>query len=423
MPGSSPYDYMTQPDHAQPSWLESSRDRGRKAWSSSTMPDEKDEDWKYVDLDFTLDDFRPAGSPHTELGSDEYRDALGEVSGRLTLVDGTVVSAEGDGAVVGALPDVDEGLIAPRYRTAVSPGIDIFSAANHAFAPSGGVVVLPAGRTLDAPVLVDVQAVADGSVGFPHVTVSAGPDSEGSVVLLYRSSPGARVLVSPVVEVFAGPSARLTVSVVQHLADTARMVAHHHFAAERDATVRVDEIGLGGAYARQRLGINLAGLGSSARMSGIYFGDGRQVLDYRIHVTHRGPRTTSDILLKGAVAGRAQAVWTGLMRIENSAIGTSAFETNRNLVLSDRAKVHSVPNLEILTDDLQCGHGSSSGPLDEEQLYYLMSRGLPRDRAERLLVRGFFDEVLSGLAVLPLAEPSRLAVATKFATAQRRSEP
>ncbi len=384
------------------------------------MPDGKEEDWKYVDLDFTLDEFRPAGEPSRTLGNDEYIDALGDVSGHLTIVDGTVVSAEADEAVVGGLSDIDEASLAPRYRSAVLPEIDIFSAANHAFAPSGGVVLLPAGRALSAPVLVDVQSVADGAAGFPHVTVVGGAGSEGSIVLLYRSAPDASVLTSPVVEVLAGRNAHLSVSVVQHLTHSARMVAHHHFVAERDATVRIDEIGLGGSYARQRLGIDLAGLGSSVKMGGIYFGDGSQVFDYRIYVTHQGPRTTSDIFLKGAVSDQAQAVWTGLMRVEKPAVGTSAFETNRNLVLSDRAKVHSVPNLEILTDDLQCGHGSSSGPLDTEQLYYLMSRGLPRDRAERLLIQGFFDEILSGLAVADLAPPSRRAVTEKFAVAQRR---
>jgi len=419
--GSSPYVQIAQHDHTLPAWLAASRHRGLEVWSSSSMPSEKDEDWKYVDLDFALDDFRPAGEPSAELGSDEYIDSLDGISGRLTLVDGTVVAAEGDEPVVGGLLDVDEGMIAPHYRTAGSAGIDIFTAANQAFAPPGGVVLFRAGQAVPAPVLVDVQSVIEGSVGFPHITVVGGPGSEGSVLLLYRSAPGARVLVSPVVEVLAGQNARLTVSVVQHLGDAARMVAHHNFVADRDATLRIHEIGLGGRYARQRLGINLAGLGSSIKMGGIYFGDGRQVLDYRTYVTHRGARTTSDIFLKGAVADRAQAVWTGLMRIENPAVGTSAFETNRNLVLSDRAKVHSVPNLEILTDDLQCGHGSSSGPLDGEQLYYLMSRGLARDRAERLLVRGFFDEIISDLAIPSLAAPSRLAVASKFAAAQRRS--
>ena len=374
-----------------------------------------------MDLDFELDDFRPAEGPSGELGTSEYLNALDDVSGRLTLVDGTVVAAAGDEVVVAGVLDVPEDRIAARYGVAASPDIDIFIAANHAFSPPGGVVLFPAGRAVGAPVVVDVQAVADGTVSFPHITVIGGPGSEGSVVLVYRSAPGAEVLVSPIVEVLADQNSRLTVSAVQCLAGSARLVAHHQFVADRDSTVRIDEIGLGGRFARQRLGISLAGLGSSAKMGGIYFGDGRQVLDYRIYVTHYGPRTTSDIFLKGAVADDARAVWTGLMRIENPAVGTSAFETNRNLVLSDGAKVHSVPNLEILTDDLQCGHGSSSGPLDQDQMYYLMSRGLPRDRAERLLVRGFFDEILSNLAAPRLAEPSRTAVAAKFAGAQRRA--
>ena len=282
-------------------------------------------------------------------------------------------------------------------------------------------MIIPAGRVVSAPAVVDVQAVAAGAVSFPRLAVMAEPDSEGSVVVVYRSAPGAEALVCPVVETLAGRNARLSLSVVQRLGGSARLVASHRFEAERDASVRIDEIGLGGRYARQRLDIDLNGQGSSVRMGGIYFGDGGQVLDYRIHVNHRGARTTSNLFLKGAVTDAARAVWTGLMRIENEAVGTSAFETNRNLVLSDRAKVHSVPNLEILTDDLQCGHGSSSGPLDEEHLYYLMSRGIPRPRAERLLVRAFFDEILSDLAEPGLAAPSRRAVAAKFSAARQRA--
>jgi Fe-S cluster assembly protein SufD len=384
------------------------------------MPSAGDEDWKYVDLDFSLDDYGPVLQPSGQLGSDEYLEALDGSVARVTLVDGTVVASEGDEVTVGAISDMPEEQVRPRYGVAASPDIDIFTAANHAFGPPGAAILVPAGRAVTAPVVVDVQSVSDGTAVFPHIVVIGGPGSEASVVVVYRSAPGARVLVCPILEVLADRNASLAVSVVQRLADSARMVAHHQFVADRDATLRIDEIGLGGRYARQRLGISLQGLGSSVKMGGIYFGDGRQVLDYRIHVTHYGPHTTSDIFLKGAVADRAQAVWTGLMRIEKPAVGTSAFETNRNLVLSDGAKVHSVPNLEILTDDLQCGHGSSSGPLDEDQLYYLMSRGLPRDKAERLLVRGFFNEILSKLAVPGLAPPSRTAVATKFAGAQQR---
>ena len=418
MPG--PFPNPSQIDHAAPEWLAALRRRGFEALATSSMPASTAEDWKYVDLDFSLEDFRPAGEPSGELGGDAYLDVMDETSGYLRLIDGEVVRAEGDEAEVAGVRDVSEEDVVSRYGAAASPTIDIFTAANHALAPPGGVVVFPAGRVVRSPVVVDVQAVSAGTVSFPHVTVVGRPGSEGTVVVVYRSAPGADLLLCPIIEVLADRDARLAVSVVQRIEDSARMVAHHQFVAGRDATVRIDEIGLGGRYARQRLGISLTGMGSSAKMGGIYFGDRRQVLDYRIYVTHLGPRTTSDIFLKGAVADRAEAVWTGLMRIENPAVGTSAFETNRNLVLSDGAKVHSVPNLEILTDDLQCGHGSSSGPPDEDHLYYLMSRGLPRDRAERLLVRGFFDEILSDLATPQLAAPSRTAVAAKFEGAQRR---
>ena len=389
--------------------------------ASAAMPRPYDEDWKYVDIDFSLDDFRPAEGPSEGLDRDVYLEELGEASGRLTVVDGAVVDIEAGEVEIHRSADIPDGRLARLYGSMASAEVDVFAAANHALAPPGAVVTIPAGRTLTAPVVVDIQAVAPGAVSFPHVTVVAGSDSEASVVVLYRSAPDAELLVSPIVEALADRGARLSVSVVQNLSDAARMVAHHEYVADRDSTLRIGEVGLGALYARQRLGISLDGMGSSAQVGGIYFGDGSQVLDYRTHVTHRGRRTTSDIFLKGAVADDAQAVWTGLVRIEKGAEGTSAFETNRNLVLSDGAMVNSVPNLEILTDDLQCGHGSSSGPLDEQQLYYLMSRGLPRSPSEHLLVRAFFNEILSGFAVPELAAPSRRAVATKFAGAQRRA--
>lgn len=406
---------------AEPAWLSTLRDRGRQAWSSASMPDPKDEDWKYVDIDFALDDFEPAAEPSGRLDTDDYIEAFGETSGSLTIVDGTVVDSQAGAITVDRVVDSSDRRIGSLYGGMTAPEVDVFAAANHAAGPPGAVVTIPAGRTPAAPVVVDIQAIARGRVSFPHVTLVGGADSEASVVVLYRSAPGTELLVCPLIDTLVEGNARLSVSVVQNLDDQARMVAHHQYLAERDSTLKIGEVGLGGRYARQRLGITLAGMGSSVRMGGIYFGDGSQVLDYRIYVTHQGPRTTSDIFLKGAVADTARAVWTGLMRIENGADGTSAFETNRNLVLSDGAKVNSVPNLEILTDDLQCGHGSSSGPLDEQQLYYLMSRGLPRDPAERLLVRGFFDEILSRLAVPELAAPSRRVVAARFADAQRRA--
>lgn len=135
-------------------------------------------------------------------------------------------------------------------------------------------------------------------------------------------------------------------------------------------------------------------------------------------MTHAGRRTTSDVFLKGALEGSSQSIFTGLLRIEKDAQKTSTFETNRNLVLSENAKAHSVPNLEILCDDVMCGHGSSVGPLEEDHLYYLESRGLSRPRAERLLIRGFFAEVIDRLPIGEIAGPVSEEVFRRFVHAQ-----
>ena len=419
---------MTAPPAGRdPDWLGELRRRGRAAREAAAMPTPALEDWRYAEIDFHLDDYAPAPPPSDPrpLPDDDYLAALPEERALLRIVDGhptRIPEGEQDGGAVTGTPLTLSGRwgeeAARRYGTATPAHEDLFAAAHLAEGPPGAVIIIPPGRVVEAPVAVDVQSVAPGSVSFPHITVAAGADSEARVVVAYRSAPGADLLSAPVIEAFAGDGARLRVTVVQHMSPQARLVAHHRYAVGRDSHLKIGEVGLGGGYARQRMGIDLDGAGSSVEMGGIYFGDGSQILDYRMFITHRGPRTSSNIFLKGAVADSAQAIWTGLMRIENGAVGTSAFETNRNLVLSDGAKVHSVPNLEILTDDLQCGHGSSSGPLEEEPLYYLMSRGLGRHRAERLLVRGFFDEILSAMSEPGLAAPARRAVADKFAAAQ-----
>ena len=153
-------------------------------------------------------------------------------------------------------------------------------------------------------------------------------------------------------------------------------------------------------------------------MVGVYFGEDNQTLDYRVVIDHFGRNTSSDVFLKGAVEDSAESVFTGLLRIEKEARRTQTFETNRNLVLSENAKAHSVPNLEILCDDVVCGHASSVGPLEEDQLYYLQSRGLSKPRAERLLIRGFFQEVIDRLPIGEISDRVSEVVFGRFVAAQ-----
>jgi Fe-S cluster assembly protein SufD len=215
------------------------------------------------------------------------------------------------------------------------------------------------------------------------------------VVLHHRSPGGVALVAVPQVELVAAENARLMLTIVQEWGEGTCAFGHQTMAAGRDSSVTFSEVGLGGSSARLHLRIGLDGAGSEARVLGLYFGHRQQTLDYRYYVNHRAQHTTSSMYLKGAVGDTARSVFTGLIRIEPEGQHSDAMQTNRNLVLSEGAQAHSVPNLEILANEVRCGHGSAVGPIDPEQRYYLMSRGLDQARADRLQVKGFFEDVLA----------------------------
>jgi Fe-S cluster assembly protein SufD len=170
----------------------------------------------------------------------------------------------------------------------------------------------------------------------------------------------------------------------------------------------------GGDYARQRTDCRLVGRGAAGNLRAVYFGEGEQMLDFRTFQDHVAPDTTSNLLFKGAVAGHSRSVYTGMIRVRKNARGTNAFQTNRNIKLSDGAWAESVPNLEIENNDVRCSHASAVGPIDEDQRFYLESRGVPTPIAERLVVTGFFDEVLGRLPVPAAATALRNLVSGKL---------
>jgi Fe-S cluster assembly protein SufD len=177
-------------------------------------------------------------------------------------------------------------------------------------------------------------------------------------------------------------------------------------------------VALGGSYARVRTTAALVAPGGSSRQLAVYFGSDRQMHDFRTLQDHRAPRTTSDLLYKGVVANRSHSVYTGLIRVEKGAAGTNAYQTNRNLVLHEGAHADSVPNLEIEDNDVRCSHASAVGPISEDQRFYLESRGVPTQVAERLIALGFLDEVLADLPGAPGSVVLRRAVADKLYAAE-----
>ena len=396
-----------------PPWRRSQMESALKVFEALDEPTGVEEDWRYVDFDMPFSELSPVTEPGSPLADGPFLTSLGQNSGHVLMVDGRVAEASSSALKVSRLSEVDE-----RPFGSVPPDHNKLAAAHSAFANDGIFIEVAPGQVVDTPLVVEVQAVTEGTASFPHIAVHVGENAEAQVLVVYRSAEGARLLMVPNVDLDVGDGGRLRYMSVQGLDPAANSVIHQRMRLGRDSTGRIGEVGLGAHLGRLDLGVTLEGNGASSEVVGLYFGEGSQMLDYRVVVNHVGKNTSSNIFLKGAVEDDSQSVFTGLLRIEKGATRTSTFETNRNLVLSENAKANSVPNLEILCDDVICGHASSVGPLESDHLYYIQSRGLSRSRAERLLIRGFFQEVIDRLPIAGLAGPVSEEVFRRFVEAQ-----
>jgi len=397
-----------------PEWRATQMEAAFEVFEALDEPTGAEEDWRYVDYNLPFSSLSLAEEPGERLEKGPFIESLEDISGHVLIVDGRVLEAESDGADLVRMAD------APESVTAVPPDHNKLAAAHTAFANDGIYIDIPEGRAIEAPLVVEVQGVTEDVASFPHIRVSIGTNAEARVLLVYRSAEGKRLLMVPEVDLRVADGGNLRFVSVQSLDHAASNVVHQRASLGRDANSRIGEVGLGGDLGRLDLAVSLEGDGASSEVVGLYFGEGSQRLDYRMVINHIGRSTSSDVFLKGALEDDSQSVFTGLLRIEKDAEKTSTFETNRNLVLSENGKAHSVPNLEILCNDVVCGHASSVGPLEEEHLYYLQSRGLSKERAERLLIRGFFTEVIDRLPITAIAQRVSEEVFRRFLHARGR---
>ncbi len=380
------------------------------------MPTGKEEVWRYVSFDRDLRSLDLASGSAEPLAEGGFLGSIADRDATAVIVDGvTVATGEGE-AKITALRHLDDEAAA-EVASLVAVDRDLFAAARASFGVDGVQVTSTPGQVVSRPVVIDVQAV-EGAASFPSIDIRAAENSELSVIVVLRSAKGAGAILAPQIGIHVGDGARVRYVAVQALDFAALGIVHQRIEIGRDGSFKSGEVGLGGKLGRLDLDVVHEGNGSSSEVVGVYFGEYDQTLDYRMVLHHRGKNTSSDVFLKGAVEDEAQSVFTGLLKIERDATRTSAFETNRNLVLSENAKAHSVPNLEILCDDVVCGHGSSVGQLEEEHLYYLESRGISRERAERMLIKGFFQEIIDRLPVRGLDEPVAAELFGRFVEAQ-----
>ncbi|MGK8467770.1 Fe-S cluster assembly protein SufD [Nocardia cyriacigeorgica] len=281
------------------------------------------------------------------------------------------------------------------------------------------VVSVGAETEVAEPVVVTVTGPGEGKTAYGHLQIRLDPFAVATVVIDQRGSG----TYAENVEFVLADSAKLTVVAVQDWADDAVNATAHHAELGRDATLRHIAVTLGGDLVRLTGTVKYDGPGGDAELLGLYFADAGQHFEQRLLVDHSQPNCKSNVLYKGALQGDpdspkgdARTVWVGDVLIRAAAEGTDTFEVNRNLVLTDGARADSVPNLEIETGEIAgAGHASATGRFDDEQLFYLRARGIPEDVARRLVVRGFFHEIIQKIAVPEVRERLEAAIEAELA--------
>ncbi|GDY28933.1 Fe-S cluster assembly protein SufD [Gandjariella thermophila] len=294
-----------------------------------------------------------------------------------------------------------------RLGVAGTPGDRVAARAWQSF-PKATLVTVPKETKPAEPVTVTVTGPGAGKIAYGHVQLRAERFAEAVAVLDCRGSG----TLADNVEFVVAEGAQLTVVTIHDWADDAVHVSAHHAKLAKDAVLRHTVITLGGELVRVSPTVTFTDRGGDAELLGVYFADAGQHLEHRLFVDHAVPNCRSNVAYKGALQGDgAHTVWIGDVLIRAAAEGTDTFELNRNLVLSDGARADSVPNLEIETGEIAgAGHASATGRFDDEQLFYLQSRGIPEDQARRLVVRGFFHEVLQKITVPDIRERLEAAI-------------
>ncbi|MDT9696002.1 Fe-S cluster assembly protein SufD [Streptomyces sp. P17] len=309
--------------------------------------------------------------------------------------DGVKVTVEAPAGVVVETVGRDDA----RLGRAGTP-VDRIAAQAYSAFEKAGVVTVPKETVLTEPIRIAVHG--EGGVAFAHQVVELGAFAEAVVVIDHT---GDAVLAANV-DFLLGDGAKLTVVSVQDWDEKAVHVAQHNALIGRDASLKSVVVTFGGDLVRLHPRVQYAGTGGEAELLGLYFTDAGQHQEHRLLVDHNVPHCKSNVVYKGALQGeQAHAVWIGDVLIEARAEGTDTYEMNRNLVLTDGARVDSVPNLEIETGEIVgAGHASATGRFDDEQLFYLMARGIPEHEARRLVVRGFFAELVQQIGVDDIEE-------------------
>ena len=365
------------------------------------LPSTTDEPWRFTDLaGFDPDAFVSNGHVGAQTPDVSARTMLDLDVAALATVseDGIEIERAPGGLTFAPLRDHE------LLGTLVG-GDEKFAAHNAALWEHGLLVVVPKGLVLEKPLYVRIANSREGGALFWRLLVVAEPESRFSIVEEYVSARRDLAGYSNAVsELFVGQGAKVEYVSLQSLSSETWHFASHRAQVDRDAELDWVAGGFGSKKGKTRIQNDLAGEGATSRVTGAYFADGEQHLDFDTFQEHIAPNTTSDFAFKGALRDEATAVWRGMIKVEKDAQKTNAYQENRNLILSEKAHADSIPGLEIEANDVRCTHGATISPVNRDELFYAMARGISKGEAERLIVRGFFTDVLNRIEMEPVRE-------------------
>lgn len=357
------------------------------------MPTTSIEEWRYSKIDdLDLDRFEPLQVPFQ--GSNQNSPLVSEV---INSLESPVVITSKNGAIEYG-SDIPVGLSIessdPEDIRHDFSGADVFYDIN-ALLSNPTFLKIGAAYDKSRPIVVFHHFGGENLATFPNLCVRVEEKAEVQIIEVLVSPDESNILVLPVTKIFQEPDSKVEYLVIQDLGSKTQMIGHQVSRLMERANFSSMSVVAGGDYSRIFTTSTISGVAAISNLNAAYFGSGAQVLDFRTLQEHSAKNGRSELYFKGAAANEAHLVYSGLIKVDKGATSTDAFQTNKNLVLSEGARADSVPNLDIQENDVRCSHASSVGPIDAEQKYYLESRGISPEVVQKLIVGGFFAEMAS----------------------------
>jgi len=335
----------------------------------------KDEDWKYTNISESINNFKV---------EEENNDLVENTDFDIVFNSNEFICKDNETYSVTDLNDVSEPLISDY---ALRP-VDRFLAQQ--YQKCNGGIIIDFKENNQEFVTLNLQ---NTGLSTPYIGINVEKNVTAKLSIKFGDSLNADVY--SIIEVLTNINSNLELIIDADTPKEIDIINSIFARVEKDGFFNIHTVSTGGSFSRNRIDVDLIGDGAGFNIDGVYFGEKAQVHDNRVFVNHIAKRTTSNMLTKGVLCDESRSVFTGTIHIAEGAEKTESHQENRNILLSETASAQSVPNLEILCDDVICGHGSSVGPIEENLYHYVMSRGIDKTSAEKLLIKGFFNEVIS----------------------------